>query len=349
MEMLIKVLNSGWQALVEYLLQHTVTCLVPAFFIAGAIFTFISREAVLKYFGPNANKLLAYGVASVSGTILAVCSCTVLPLFAGIFRVGAGIGPAITFLYSGPAINVLAIAYSARLLGVELGIARAFGAVVFSILIGLLMAFIYRKEEAAKKQNAIQPFLVADGKTTDWHRLGMLSLMVAILLTATAKISAPIKWPLVALEITGVILASKFWFEKEEIKTWIEETRKLAYQIVPLLLIGVFLAGLIKALLPPSWVASFVGKNTVLANLVASLSGTLMYFATLTEVPIIKALLELGMDKGPALALLLAGPALSLPSMLALGKIMGTRKTVAYVILVVIFSTLAGYLYGMIT
>lgn len=348
MEILIQILNSGWQALVEYLLQHTVTCLVPAFFIAGAISTFISREAVLKYFGPNANKILAYGVASISGTILAVCSCTVLPLFAGIFKVGAGIGPAIAFLYSGPAINVLAIVYSARLLGIDLGAGRALGAIIFSIVIGFLMAFIYRKEEAVKKHNSIQPLLVANGKTTDWHRLGMLFMLVAILLTATARISGQIKWPLVALEIAGVILASIFWFEKEEIKTWIEETWKLAYQIVPLLLVGVFLAGVIKALLPPSWVASFVGKNTILANLIASLSGALMYFATLTEVPIIKALLELGMNKGPALALLLAGPSLSLPSMLALGKIIGARKTAVYVVLVVLLSTLAGYIFGTI-
>jgi uncharacterized membrane protein YraQ (UPF0718 family) len=346
MEFYLNILSSGWQALVEYLLQHTVTCLIPAFFIAGAISTFVSQESVLKYFGPNANKFLAYGVASVSGTILAVCSCTVLPLFAGIFKAGAGIGPAITFLYSGPAINILAIVYSARLLGFDLGLARAIGAILFSVVIGLLMAFIYRKEEAVKKQNAATPVFAANGKTTDWHRLGMLTLLVSVLLTATARIAGSVKWPLVAFEILGVIIASNFWFEREEIMTWLEETWKLAYQVVPMLLVGVFLAGIIKALLPPTLVASFVGENTILANLGASVVGALMYFATLTEVPIIKAFLELGMDKGPALALMLSGPALSLPSMLALGRIMGARKTITYVFLVVIFSTLAGFFYG---
>jgi len=342
------VLYSGYQALMEYVVAHTITCLVPAFFIAGAIAAFVSKDAILRYFGPKANKFLAYSVASISGAILAVCSCTVLPLFAGIHRKGAGLGPAIAFLYSGPAINVLAVVYTARLLGFDIGLARAIGAVGFAAVIGLIMALVFRKEEKEKEATAEVPLFAAngDGKTSDWHRLAFLVLLVAILLTGTARVGNLIKWSGVSIEVLAVLYACKYWFPKEEVRLWLTETWKLVKLIVPVLLIGVFLAGMIKEILPPAWVSRFVGGNTLSGNFIASFSGTLMYFATLTEVPIIKALMELGMGRGPVLALLLAGPALSLPSMLAIGRIVGVKKTAVYVLLVVVFATATGLIFG---
>ncbi len=343
------ILLGGWQALVDYIWHHTFTCLVPAFFIAGAISAFVSKESVMKYFGPQANKALSYSVASVSGAILAVCSCTVLPLFGGIYRRGAGLGPAIAFLYSGPAINILAIVYTARLLGFDLGIARAIFAVSFAAVIGLIMALLYYKEEREKKANSSAFVSDTETKGTDFHRLIFLVSLVAILLTATSSLANVYKWSLVGLEILFVLYASLSWFEKAEVKHWLSETWYLVKLITPVLLIGVFIAGIIKVILPPSWVAYFVGTNSFLANLIASFSGALMYFATLTEVPIIKTLLSLGMNKGPALALLLAGPALSLPSMLAIQRIIGTKKMLTYVSLVVIFSTFVGMFFGAIS
>ncbi len=347
MEILVKVALSGWNTLVEYVFAHTLTCLIPAFFIAGAIAAFVSKNAILKYFGPQANKFLAYSVASVSGAILAVCSCTVLPLFAGIHRKGAGLGPAIAFLYSGPAINILAVVYTARLLGFNLGIARAVSAIVFASVIGLIMAFTFKNE--AKKNNSKNELVFAfeeSRNTSDWHRLAFLILLVVILLTGTARIHELAKSIVVLVEVGIVISVSRSWFEKDEIFLWLSETWKLVKLIIPVLLIGVFFAGVIKAILPSSWVAHFVGGNSILANFVASFSGALMYFATLTEVPIIKALMELGMGKGPVLALLLAGPALSLPSILAIGRVVGLKKTTVYVILVVFFATFTGFVFG---
>lgn len=340
------VLYSGYQALMEYIVAHTITCLIPAFFIAGAIAAFVSKSSILKYFGPHANKIFAYSIASVSGAILAVCSCTVIPLFAGIHRKGAGLGPAIAFLYSGPAINILAIIYTARLLGFDIGLARGVGAVAFAAVIGLAMALIFSQEEVEKKANSTA-FIFADPPgTSDWHRLVFLILLVAVLLTATARTGNSIKWIGVTVEVLMVLYATKYWFEKSEVKLWLNETWKLVKLIVPILLVGVFFAGAIKALLPSTWVVRFVGQNNVSGNLIASFFGVLMYFATLTEVPIIKSLMELGMNKGPVLALLLAGPTLSLPSMLAIQRVMGTKKTLAYILLVAIFATITGFAFG---
>lgn len=250
------------------------------------------------------------------------------------------------FLYSGPAINILAVVYTARLLGFDLGLARAIGAVGFAAIIGLFMALIFHKEEAAKKANS-NAFVFADPTgTSDWHRLAFLLLLIAVLLTGTARVSNTVKWSGVAIEILIVLYACKYWFDREEVRHWLNETWKLAKLIVPVLLIGVFFAGAIKALLPPTWVARFVGGNTVASNFIASFSGALMYFATLTEVLIIKVLMGLGMGRGPVLALLLAGPALSLPSMLAIQRILGTKKTFAYISLVVVFATITGLAFG---
>lgn len=344
MEIVIELLRSGWNGLLDYLSAHVVTCLVPALFIAGAIATFVSQAAILKYFGPQTKKILSYSIASVSGAVLAVCSCTVLPLFAGIYKKGAGLGPAITFLFSGPAINVLAIVYSARLLGYDIGIARAVGAIIFSVLAGLIMAFIYRKEKTQGDAAAFAALSSdSDGKSARQQGI-FLAILVAILVTAAGKYWIPFGIFMVAL---AVILWR--WFKHDEIMQWLRETLHFTRLIIPYLLIGVFVAGILTVVIPQDIVVRYVGGNTIQANFIAAISGALMYFATLTEVPIIKAFMSLGMGKGPALALLLAGPSLSLPAMFTLSKIMGVKKMLTYIAVVVIMATVVGYIFGMIT
>jgi uncharacterized membrane protein YraQ (UPF0718 family) len=350
----------------EYAREHVLLCLVPALFIAGAIAVFVSKASVMKYFGPAASKVLSYSVASVSGTILAVCSCTVLPLFAGIYSRGAGIGPATAFLYSGPAINVLAIILTARVLGVELGVARAVGAILFAVLIGIGMHLLFLREERAKEDEAAGFDLPeAEGERPLWQTAAYFAVMVGILVfanwgkpAANPSLWASIyqmKWwiTLILLVILTAMLLS--WFRRPELKEWTSSTWSFAWQILPLLFGGVLVAGFLlgrpghAALIPEEWVARLVGGNSLWANLFASLSGALMYFATLTEVPILEGLLGAGMGKGPALALLLAGPSLSLPNMLVIGGVMGLRKTLAYMILVVVLATAAGILFGAFT
>jgi len=386
-----------------YAQEHVLLCLVPAFFIAGAIACFISQAAVMKYLGAGAKKVLAYGVASVSGSILAVCSCTVLPLFASIWKRGAGLGPAIAFLYSGPAINILAIVLTARVLGLPIGIARAFGAVVFSIVIGLLMHFIFKKEEDAKAQAALYLPEQEKGRPL-WQTVVYIGTLVGILIFATwGKSSEPmglwnaiynIKWWITGAfaAVLGVILvkwfrvkafkvvlaaaavlALAFLFPHEpliafsagiigltvlitttrgETEDWFLSTWEFTKMIMPLLFAGVIAAGLLlgrpghEGIIPSHLVSGLVGGNSLGANLFASVVGAFMYFATLTEVPILQGLLGAGMGNGPALALLLAGPALSLPNMLVIRKIMGTKKTIVFVSLVVIMATISGMIFG---
>ncbi|MBP7127476.1 permease [Myxococcota bacterium] len=347
----------------EYARDHVLLCLVPAFFIAGGISVFVRQDSVMRYLGPAASKWVAYPVASVSGTILAVCSCTVLPLFAGIHMRGAGLGPATAFLYSGPAINVLAIILTARVLGLELGVARAVGAVAFAVVIGLLMHAIFRKEEAARAGAASRAPVQEAPRRALWQDALFFASMVGVLVFAnwgrppegeggffTAVHS--VQWILVALSLAGLGLALWRWFDREELVEWVGSTKTFALQILPLLFGGVLVAGFLlgrpghEGLVPSEWVASLVGGNSLFANFFSALAGAFMYFATLTEVPILQGLVGSGMGSGPALALLLAGPALSLPSMLVIRGVMGTKKTVTYVALVVLLSTVAGWIYG---
>jgi hypothetical protein len=386
-----------------YAQEHVLLCLVPAFFIAGAISVFISQASVMKYLGAGANKVLAYAVASVSGTILAVCSCTVLPLFGGIWRRGAGLGPATAFLYSGPAINVLAIVLTARILGMQLGIARAVGAISFSVIIGLLMHVIFRKEETEKAvAQAAMP--VPEVARPLWKTATYFASMVAILVfanwgkpeTTTGVWYAiySVKWAITAICAAGFGVILTVWFHLPwwkvalvalptaflaglfpqqpivafaggaiglsvitsasdgEMGEWFGVTWGFAKQILPLLLGGVLVAGALlgrpgmEGLIPNAWVAWAVGGNSLTSNFLASLIGAFMYFATLTEVPILQGLIGSGMGKGPALALLLAGPALSLPSMLVLNSIMGFKKTFVYCSLVVVMATITGIFFG---
>lgn len=403
-----------------YAREHVVLCLLPAFFIAGVISVFVSQGSVLRYFGANAKKWLAYTVAAVSGTILAVCSCTILPLFSSIHKRGAGLGPAIAFLYSGPAINILAIILTARIMGFEMGVARTVGAVSFSVIIGMIMAFIYRKEERIKKEEqmniALQPekrpmwqtvfhfftlvlILVfanwgkpAAGDTASawyyiwaykWYITGFFSLMLCYSLIKILKIKW--QWVVTAAAITAVsaILSNNYientklsplvpmmvgiaalsiitLFDKrdDDNKEWTMSAWGFAKQILPLLAFGVITAGFllgsthdgktIAGVIPNEWIEWMVGGNSVFSNFFASIVGAFMYFATLTEVPIVQGLLAAGMGKGPALALLLAGPSLSLPNMLVIRKVIGTEKTVVYVSLVIVMATISGLIYGSI-
>jgi uncharacterized protein len=389
-----------------YAREHVLLCLIPAFFIAGAIAVFVSQASVMRYLGPKANKVLAYGVASVSGTILAVCSCTVLPLFAGIYKMGAGLGPACAFLYSGPAINVLAIVLTARILGLELGIARAVGAVVFSVVIGLAMHLIFRKEEDERTnaqqmaapaevtrplwQNALffavmvgilvfanwgkpaeETGLWAAVYATRWYVTAVLGAALGILLTVLMKVpwwkvavaAVPVALlafafpgePLAAFSVAVLGLVILTASQEGEPADWLDASWGFAKQIMPLLLAGVLVAGALlgrvghEGLIPSEWVASAVGGNSLAANFFASFAGAFMYFATLTEVPIVQGLIGSGMGKGPALALLLAGPALSLPNMLVIRSVMGAKKTAVFVLLVVVMATFSGMVFGALT
>ena len=386
-----------------YAREHVLLCLVPAFFIAGAIGVFISQGAVMRYLGAGARKTLAYGVASVSGSILAVCSCTVLPLFAGIYKRGAGLGPATAFLYAGPAINILAIILTARVLGMELGVARAVGAVAFSIVIGLLMHLVFRREEVAKAaeqaampvpevsrplwQNAVffasmigilvfanwgAPAAATGFWRTvyaaKWYLTGLLALVLGgilvawfqlawsrIMVPAVAVAGAGIGFsqhPIVPFTVGVVGLSAVTTTDDGELREWFSASWGFAKQILPLLLAGVLVAGLLlgrpgeEGLIPSAWIGGALGGNSLGANLLASVAGALMYFATLTEVPIVQGLLGAGMGKGPALALLLAGPALSLPSMLVIRSVMGTKKTLVFVSLTVVMATVTGMVFG---
>lgn len=386
-----------------YAQEHVILCLLPAFFIAGAIAVFVSQGSVMRYLGAGAPKVLAYGVASVSGTILAVCSCTVLPLFAGIYRMGAGLGPAIAFLYSGPAINALAIILTATVLGPSLGIARAVGAILFAVFIGLAMHLIFRNE-AAEKQRAQAILPAAEVTRPLWQNALYFAMLVGILIFAnwgaprtTEGVWWQIyrsKWLVTALFGLGLATMLTAWFgvrwwkvaaiaaitglaaiafpgnptvpfvvaligltvltssSQDEMGDWFDQSWGFAKQILPLLLWGVLISGFLlgrpgnEGLIPSTWVAAAVGGNSLLANFLASFVGAFMYFATLTEVPILQGLLGSGMGQGPALALLLAGPALSLPNMLVIRSVIGTKKTAVYVALVVVAGTLSGMVYG---
>jgi hypothetical protein len=357
----------GLFLLKDYARQHVLLCLVPAFFIAGAIGQFVSQGAVLRYLGASAPRPVAYGVASVSGSILAVCSCTVLPLFAGIYRRGAGLGPATAFLYSGPAINVLAMILTARVLGLELGAARAAGAVGFAFVVGLSMAALFRRAEAKRQSNGPDPFAVAadDPRRRPWQDALFLATMIAVLVFANwgapnraiGPFAAVYRghWTLTLAALAALVVMMWRWYEREELAQWTQATWGFAKHITPLLLGGILVSGWLMGrpgsdagLVPSSWVSSSVGGNGLGANLLSSVMGAFMYFATLTEIPILQTLLGSGMGKGPALALLLAGPALSLPSMIVIRSYLGARMTAAYVAIVVVLATATGWAYGLV-
>ncbi|WP_417812268.1 permease [Thalassospira alkalitolerans] len=384
-----------------YAREHVILCLLPAFVIAGAMAVYISQGSVMQYLGPDASRPIALSVASISGTLLAVCSCTVLPLFGGIYKRGAGLGPAIAFLYSGPAINIIAIVVTAKILGAEIGIARGVGAIAFAMIIGLIMHLIYRREEAARAKTSARGFAPTDAEKPLGTTVTFFALMIAVLVFANwAPVESPVwmmiftyKWLITALLATGlaVVLIRKFDWPRFQVlvlalavilaclvapnapelafaigiggmmmialsrpqdREWADQSWDFTKQILPLLVIGVFVAGLLlgrpghEGLIPARWVNAAVGDNSLQSTILASVLGAFMYFSTLTEVPIVQALMGAGMGKGPALSLLLAGPALSLPNMLVIRTVIGTQKTVVYCSLVIVMATVTGFIYG---
>jgi len=334
---------SGLNLLNEYAKQHVLTCLVPALFIAGAIVVLIRKDKVLRYLGSGAKKYVSYSIASVSGSILAVCSCTILPLFAGIRKRGAGLGPAITFLFSGPAINIAAIFLTMSVLGVKIGIARIIAAVALSILVGVTMAVLFR-EKTDDGELLIEE---EKGKDLSYLTIGLFfALMVGMLIVNGLQISRLIRNIVMVIMAFLVIVLVIVKFSREIRESWLSETWNFSKMILPLLFIGVFVAGFIMPLLPEKVIYGLVGQNTVLGNLAASIFGAFMYFSTLTEIPILQALMSKGMHEGPALALLLAGPSLSLPNMLVVRRVLGNAKTLVYVGLVIAYSTTAGLIFG---
>lgn len=362
---LIAAIQAGIATLLEYLSAHVLTCLIPAFFIAGAIAALLHKETVLKYFGRDAPKWLCYSVAATSGTILAVCSCTILPMFAGIEKKGAGIGPATAFLFSGPAINLLAIVLTARVLGLDIGIARAVAAVSMSVIIGLIMAAIFERSppkcevEPGKGTAATaNPAQAAEDHEEHEEQGGLkhksiilLALLIGVLLSATSSIAFVLKWVIVAAFILASAFVLKKYFYDDERSFFFHETWDLAKKIFPLLIIGTFITGVIGYFLPVDWIRAIFGSNSFLACFVASVIGALLYMPTLLEVPVVGTLFGYSAGvtaPGPALSLLLAGPSLSLPSMIVIMRVIGPKKGGAYIALVVLISTFVGMLYGAI-
>ncbi len=336
-------MQSAFDLLHEYARLHVLTCLVPALFIAGAIAIFIKKEKVMKYLGHEAKMHVSYGVASVSGAILAVCSCTILPLFAGIRKRGAGLGPAITFLFAGPAINIAAMFLTLSVLGIKIGIARIISAVLLSILAGITMQAIFR-EKVDKEKLLIQE--TEETKISNKVMLAFFGLMIGVLVVNGLQISKSIKYSVMAVFTLGVVCLVLWKFKDHAAQKWLNETWSFSKMLIPLLFIGVFVAGFIMPLLPQSIIENVVGQNTIIGNIAAAVFGAFMYFSTLTEVPIIQALISKGMSSGPALALLLAGPSLSLPNMLVIRKVLGTKKTAAYVGIVIVYAAAAGFVFG---
>jgi uncharacterized membrane protein YraQ (UPF0718 family) len=351
---LYAVLMGGLGSVLEYLSQHVLTCLIPAFFIAGAIASFINKNEILKYFGPKVQKRISYAMASVSGTVLAVCSCTILPLFAGLYRTGSGIGPATTFLYSGPAINILAIVYTAGILGYDLGAARAVAAITMSIAIGLVMARIFRKhdEELNSRRIELKMPIESDASQKNrpkWVVLVFFALMIAILLIGASKLDWLPKLAIIYFLTLGIAYILIYYFQKDEVTEWGYETWDLIRKIFPILIAGTFFVGVIAYFIPPEAFRPYLGGSSLSSCFTASIIGALLYMPTLLEVPIIGTTFGYTsgvMGGGPALSLLLAGPAVSLPSLLVLQRIMGTKKTLIFLALVVISSALAGFVYA---
>ena len=340
------IVSSGFAAVYDYVLAHTLFCLVPAFFIAGAMAALIPKDLLLPYLGKNSPKHIAYPLSVASGLLLAVCSCTVLPLFAGIKKGGAGIGPAIAFLYTAPATNIVAILYTGSLIGWDVAAARIFLSILFAVSIGMIISKMFHEDEAAQASDTF----VRSSKSHDIRRLVYLfSVLIGILLSGT-RVSVPwIKYVIVLILIGASALIAKKFFIKDEIESWMRESWGFAKTISPLLLVGVFVSGMVKVLLPQEFVTNYMGSNSLTALIIPVLFGVLVYFPTLVEVPMAKVFLDLGMGKGPLMAYLLADPVLSLPSILVVSKIMGTKRTVAYVALIIVFTVFGGYLFGLLS
>lgn len=342
----LQSITAGLSLLHEYARLHVLTCLVPAFFIAGTIAVYVKKDAVLRLLGPTAKKHIAYPIASVSGGILAVCSCTILPLFTGIYKRGAGIGPAVAFLFTGPAINVTALLLTGGVLGWDFAVARLAAAMVISVIAGLIMAALFREHDRKNSDGTFAASTGADVPYSNGTVVLFVLLQLGVLVFFGISMDPSFKAALILAMVAALLGIVFFKFRKEHNLEWLRETWDLTKKILPYLFVGVFIAGIIAVVVPPEFVTRLVGENTFLSNAIASLFGAFMYFATLTEVPIIQKLMVLGMGRGPALTLLLTGNALSLPSMIVLFKVMGGRQASAYILSIVTLSVIAGWLFG---
>jgi len=347
-----ELIIAGLNAVVEYASAHVLTCLVPAFFIAGAMSALIPKESVIKYLGKDVPKYKAYPLAVITGLLLAVCSCTVLPLFAGIKKNGAGIGPALAFLYTAPATNLLAIIFTGSVLGWDFALARIILSVIFAILIGIIIAHVFRKYDALEEKNAHQPLIAEKTKRRkkasflEKYRLWIFfALLIGILIVGT-RVPGIWRYICIGILVLALAITSKLFFTRDELKSWLFETWAFTRKIFPLLLIGIFVAGMLSSVIPENFLATVMGKNTILANFIAVIFGVFMYFPTLVEIPMAKLFLGLGMAKGPLLAYLLADPVISLASILVIRKLIGNKKTAVYVGLIIVFATISGLIYG---
>lgn len=347
----ISIFMAGINALIEYVSAHVLTCLIPAFFIAGGMSALLPKEKISEYLGQKVPKYKAYPLAVIAGLLLAVCSCTILPLFAGIKKKGAGLGPALAFLYTAPATNIIAITFTGSVLGWNFAIARIVLSVIFAVLIGIIISSIFGEEESKEKKMSIDAVNLKEQPSKkksvfQRHRLILFFVLLVAILIAGTRISGSIKYGVMGGLIILLGITAKVHFSKEEIKAWLSETWVFTKKIFPLLLIGIFIAGILSSLLSQNLLVNVVGDNSIFSNFIAVLFGVFMYFPTLVEVPMAKMFLSLGMAKGPLLAYLLADPVISLASILVIRRLIGTKRTLVYVGLIILFSTIAGLIYG---
>ena len=345
--MVIDVLFAGLYALKDYIALHILTCLIPAFLLAGGIVTFVRRETIVGYLGAAARKLTSFGIASGGSFFVAACSCTVVPVSSGIYRGGAGIGAAFILLWVAPAANILALVYTGQILGAEMVIARLISALALSFAVGFVMAYAFYKEEKTR----VSQIKMSRGPLMSKKGLVLLLLLVAWLLTPNYIVTHGPYWQKVIVWAIGLIVVSAYvwrFIEKDRIKAWLGETWWFIRIIFPLLLAGVFLVGIIGALLPPEWIETWLGGAGLRQSFLATMIGAVTYFATMTEAPFVDTLMNLGMGKGPALALLLTGPGISLPNWLAIARIFGVKKALVYVPTIIVLGTLVGWVAGFI-
>jgi len=343
--MILDVLMGGLYALKDYIALHVLTCLIPAFLLAGGIVTFVSREAIIGYLGAAARKLSSFSIAAGGSFFVAACSCTVIPVSSGIYYGGAGIGAAFILLWVAPAANILALVYTGQILGTQMVIARLASALLMSFAVGFVMAYAFYREEKSR----VSTIQISGGQLMTKKAIVLLLLLVAWLLAPNYIVSKGPYWQKVVVWAIGLVVVAVYaWktIDMEKLKAWLRETWWFVRIIFPLLLAGVFIVGIIGALLPQEWVETWLGGSGLRQSFLATMIGAITYFATMTEAPFVDTLMNLGMGKGPALALLLTGPGISLPNWLAIARVFGVKKALVYIPTIIVLGTLVGWVAG---